>query len=333
MVSIKDVAKLAGVSVATVSRTLSKPEAVAESTREQVMAAVAESGYVANALARNFRRRRSHTVVVLMPDIGNPFYALVVQGIEQAAVQAGYQVLLGDTQNDEEREQAYTELVRQRTADGLICLGPHIPFDIDESLTTAPADWPPLVMACEYHGKVKLPRIVIDNEQAAREMTEHLINQGHQHIAFINGPEESPLCQARFDGYLQVLIDSGNTFNQALLKHGDFSMESGYELAKQLLQSTQKPTAIFCANDEMAIGALHAVRDANLSVPEDIAIAGFDDINIAKFSYPPLTTVHQPRREIGAKAMQLLLQLLDGGNSSETIVLPHDLIIRKSTQQ
>ena len=266
-----------------------------------------------------------------MPDIGNPFYALVVQGIEQAAIDSGYQVLLGDTQHDSQREQAYTELVRQRTADGLICLGPHIPFPVEDGLTKMPDNWPPLVMACEYHGPVELPRIVIDNQLAANEMTEHLINRGHKEVAFINGPEDSALCQARFEGYKQALADAGLTFNPLLLKHGDFSMESGYLCGKELLQTETKPSALFCANDEMAIGAMHAIRDMGLTVPEDVAIAGFDDINIARFSYPPLTTIRQPRREIGARAMEVLLQRLDGQGSTSPLVLPHELVIRKSS--
>lgn len=333
MVSIKDVAALAGVSIATVSRTLSKPETVAEATRETVLAAVAESGYVTNALARNFRRRRSHTVVVLVPDIGNPFYAEVIQGIETAAATAGYQVLLGDTQGQRSREESYTELVRQKIADGLICLGADIPFSVDGRLTSPGEDWPPLVMASEYDGKIKLPRVIIDNRKAAQEVTEHFLSLGHRKIGYINGPGQLDFCQLRLAGYRDALTQFGISPAKQLEQAGDFTLESGYQAAKTLLTSANPPSAIFCANDGMAIGALHAAHDLNLSIPSTVAIAGFDDINIASFSYPPLTTVRQPRREMGVKSMELMLGLLNEKKVKQTVVLNHELIVRRSTVQ
>ncbi|MYM62794.1 LacI family DNA-binding transcriptional regulator [Pseudomaricurvus sp. HS19] len=331
MVTIKDVARLAGVSIATVSRTLSKPDSVAEATREKVMTAVAKSGYVTNALASNFRRRQTNNVVVLVPDISNPFYAAVIQGIESRAMEAGYRILLGDTLHSREREKAYAQLVRQRQADGLICLGREIPVDRELNRKSAD-DSLPVVMACEYSGPLKVPSVVINNVQAAQDMVQHLLSLGHKRIGFINGPEDSPLCVGRLQGYCDALRVAGIEVKPALIEAGDFSLASGYEAARRLFKQRSKPTALFCACDEMAIGAMHAARDLGMDIPGDLAIAGFDDIDAAAYSYPPLTTVRQPRSEIGQTAMALMLEALgEKPPMPRLVILPHELVVRAST--
>ncbi len=331
MVTIKDVARLAGVSIATVSRTLSKPDSVAETTRARVMKAVTKSGYVTNALASNFRRRQTNNVVVLVPDISNPFYAAVIQGIEIRAMDAGYRILLGDTLHNREREKAYAQLVRQRQADGLICLGREIPAD-HESREKSPDEVLPVVMACEYSGPLKVPSVVIDNVQAAREIVQHLLELGHTSIGFINGPAESPLCEDRLLGYKGTLKAAKIGLKGSLVDGGDFTLASGYAAAQRLLKQRDKPTALFCACDEMAIGAMHAARDMGLEIPGDLAIAGFDDIDAAAYAYPPLTTVRQPRSEIGQTAMALMLEALgDRPSTPRQVILPHELVLRAST--
>ncbi|MBB3047928.1 LacI family repressor for deo operon, udp, cdd, tsx, nupC, and nupG [Litorivivens lipolytica] len=329
MVTIKDVAKMAGVSIATVSRTLAEPEKVSEKTRAKVMKAVESSGYVTNTLARNFRRRRSNMVVVLVPDIANPFFSNIIQGIERVARRHQYRILLGDTQGDVATEKAYADLVSQRQADGVICLGRNIPFAYKKGRKTVDPNWPPFAMACEYHGDIPVPTVCIDNVAAARDAVNHLLSLGHRHIGFINGPEDSPLCEDRLIGYRQAL-KAAKVKTQAVF-NGDFSLQSGYDRMNDLLKRGDF-TAVFCANDEMAIGALQACRDAGLKPPEDMSVVGFDDIAFAEYTHPRLTSIHQPRNRIGEQVMNLMLSML-AGNAPDTprLVLPHELVVRESS--
>ncbi|MFV8817568.1 LacI family DNA-binding transcriptional regulator [Haliea sp. E17] len=332
MVSIKEVAEIAGVSVATVSRTLSRPEKVAESTREKVMAAVERCGYVTNVMASNFRRRKSQTIVVLVPDIANLFYSSIVQEIEFVARKHGYQILLGETQQDPEIESAYSALVSQRMADGIISLGMNIPFRVDPRRKSADQKWPPLVMVGEYTGKIPLPKVGIDNVQAAADATRHLIDLGHSHIAFLGGPKDFSLCKERLKGFRREMRRAGLSAPSSHIQYGEFKLASGYSEAKSVLQCSPRPTALFCANDEIAMGAMKALREAGLRVPRDISIIGFDDLDIAGYCATPLTTILQPRRKMGGSAMELMLGLLGGDTSVNTsITLPHQLIIREST--
>lgn len=332
MVTIKDVARLASVSTATVSRTLAEPEKVAESTRSRVMKAVAESGYVTNSLARNFRRRRTNVVVVLVPDISNPFFSNIIRGIERIALQHNYRILLGDSQYDPERERAYSELVSQRQADGIICLGMDIPFNYRKGRRSMDPDWPPFVMACEYDGVIPAPTVCIDNRGAAGDAMRHLLDLGHRDIAFINGPKSSPLCKDRLSGYREALKRAGIAVQNAWIRNGDFSLASGREQMDRLLAAGRQPTAVFCANDEMAIGAMQAAREHGLVLPRDLSVVGFDDISFAAYAYPALTTIHQPRDEIGVRAMRLMLDILAGGKAPEArVVLKHELVVRDST--
>lgn len=333
MVTIKDVAKLAGVSVATVSRTLARPEKVAEATRERVMAAVQKSGYVTNVLASNFRRRRSQTIVVLVPDIANLFYSTIVQEIEFVARKKGYQILLGETQEDLEIERAYSELAYQKMADGIISLGMTIPFRYDPRRKTPDPKWPPLVMVGEYTGKIPLPFVGIDNYQAAVDATQHLVDLGHRDIAFIGGPKHFTLCQVRLKGFRKVMRKAGLSVHPSHVQFGEFKLASGYNQVKRLIESGARPTGLFCANDEIAMGAMKALQEHGLRVPEDISIVGFDNLDIADYCSAPLTTIHQPRREMGAQAMDLMLHILKGQAPAEQrLLLPYQLIVRKSTR-
>lgn len=333
MTSIKDVARIAGVSTATVSRTLSEPDKVSESTRKKVQQAVDETGYVANTLARNFRRRRTNTIVVLVPDITNSFFSNIIQGIETVAREQGYRILLGDMQNNIDRGLEYGEFVAQKQADGIISLGRSIPFPYRKGRKTLDPKWPPLVMACEYDGTIPVPAVCIDNAQAANDAVKYLAGLGHKNIAFINGPEDSPLCRDRLKGYRQAMKAIGVTDTRKLVYGGDFSLDSGGNAMMAMLDSpAQRPSAVFAANDAMAIGALRYLKSRGLSVPGDISLMGFDDIKFSAYCDPPLTTIHQPRNRIGELAMQRMLDLLSkrsipGGRE----LLPYELVLRAST--
>ncbi|GAB3291902.1 LacI family DNA-binding transcriptional regulator [Parahaliea aestuarii] len=332
MVSIKDVARLAGVSIATVSRALAEPDKVRPNTREKVLAAVRESGYVTNSLARSFRTNRNHSVVVLVPDITNSFFANIIQGIEEVARANGYRILLGDMQNDPDNARAYGDLCAQRQADGLICLGRTIPFAYNKSRKTLDPAWPPLVMACEYDDRIPIPGVRINNERAALDGVRYLGEQGHRRIAYINGPHDSPLCRDRLKGYRKGMSELGVRKTSDLVYSGDFSLDSGAQAARALLDAGELPSAVFAANDAMAIGALQVLKQRGIRVPKDISLLGFDDIKFAAYCDPPLTTIQQPRRQIGALSMQIMVDLLAGrtGGGSVSRELPHELVLRES---
>ena len=331
MVSIKDVAKLAGVSTATVSRALANPDKVQASTRDRVLTVVEQSGYVKNSLASSFRTKRAHSIVVLVPDITNSFFSNIIQGIESVARKAGYRILLGDMQNDPDNALSYGELCAQRQADGVICLGRTIPFPYAKSRNSIDPNWPPLVMACEFDAVIPIPGVGIDNVGAAREAVRYLAAQGHSHIAYINGPEDSPLCIDRLKGYCAGMVELGIPDTRELVYSGDFSLDSGADAAHAILAGDKLPTAILAANDAMVIGALQVIKKQGLRVPEDISMVGFDDIKFAAYCDPPLTTIRQPRTQIGELSMQMMLDILNGVDPGlSRRELPHELVIRDS---
>jgi len=325
MSNIRRVAELAGVSVATVSRTLKNPDVVAPATRERVQAAVAAANYRPNGMAVQFRSRRTGNLVVLVPLIANSFFARVIAGIQQAAQAAGYRVLLCDTAGDERREREYAELVYARQADGVIQLRAFDPF-------AGQGDIPPVVNACEVLAEHTWPKVRLDNRAAARCLTEHLLALGHRRIALIKGPEDSPLTLERLAGYQEALTQAGIALDPGLLHEGDFTLAAGAAAAKALLTLPERPTALFCCSDEMAIGALQILRRSGLRVPEDISLAGFDDIAFAAYTEPPLTTIAQPAEAFGQRAVAMLLEVLNGGTpAAREVVLPFELKVRGST--
>jgi LacI family repressor for deo operon, udp, cdd, tsx, nupC, and nupG len=328
MSSIKDVARIAGVSTATVSRTLAEPEKVTEETRRKVEEAIQRIGYVRNALARSFRMQRTQTILVLLPDVGNPFYSLIIQGLEEVAQHHHYRLLIGDTQNQAEREQQYLQAVRQRQVDGVISLGHTLP-DIPE----LNGKRIPIVMACEYLHDASVSSVSIDNIAAAETATEHLLSLGHRRIIFINGPAHTPLSKDRLRGYRNALKNAGVEYDPRLVRRGDFSLASGEQVALEIFQENLTFSAIFAANDTMAIGAIKVLRGRGLRIPDDISVIGFDDIEFAQYVEPPLTTIHQPRREIGRAAMKKMIAKL--ANKSEKVgqvILGHELVLRSSTE-
>ncbi|MBT6441940.1 MAG: LacI family DNA-binding transcriptional regulator [Alphaproteobacteria bacterium] len=313
--TIDDVARRAGVSIATVSRALQKPNIVSDSAREKVFEAVEELGYTANVMARNLRRNRTNMAVVLVPNIGNPFFSEILAGIESAASARNYNILIGDTENDPAREREYAAFVRGHQADGLILLNgrlPSLPGDRRDGANLQTSAMPPIVVACERIPESALPTVCFDNTGGARSATAYLIRMGHRRIAHITGPPDNILTQDRLAGYQAALGDAKIPLDENLIIEGDFSIESGRAAIRLLGALGEFPTAVFCANDEMAIGAIAAIKAAGKRVPEDVSVIGFDDIQFADAVDPPLTTVHQPRAEIGQTAMNLLLDVLDG---------------------
>ena len=322
-----DVARLAGVSVATVSRVLSTPEIVSADARERVEAAVRDTGYRMNAVARSLRSQRSGAVLVLIPDIDNPFFSTLLRGIEEEAQTLDLSVLIGNTAGDPEREENYLRTIGERRADGLILLTGRIP-----GRARADRILPPTVVAAERIDAT-LPTVRVDNAAAARMAVEHLIALGHRRIAHIAGPPGNVLTAERLEGYRAALAAAD--LPDGPVRNGTFTIPSGFDAATALQELDPKVSAIFASNDEMAVGAIQAAKARGLDVPLDLSVVGFDDIPYAGAYDPALTTIRQPRFEIGRTAMRSLGRLLADGDEGASMpsdeVLPVELIIRGST--
>jgi LacI family transcriptional regulator, repressor for deo operon, udp, cdd, tsx, nupC, and nupG len=328
--NIYEVAKRAGVSPSTVSRVLSRPNVVSIRTKLKVLKAVEALGYIPNSTAKNLRTSRTGKLLVTVPDISNPFFSLILQGIEEAAMRDDYAVLVGDTQHDERREQRYALMLNSKEADGLIFLGHRLPKAAAAFADAAAPRCAPIVNGCEFNPRVGVPSVHIDNARAASDVMHLLYDLGHQRIGVITGPLVSPLSRDRLRGATTTARKRGAEDLRVVT--GDFSIESGVSSAQQLLAVARLPTAIFCFNDEMAMGVLEYARHKRLRVPRDLSVVGFDDIRFARYTEPALTTIAQPMREIGEGTVRLLLSILnDGASPPESVTLPHTLITRAST--
>ena len=328
--TMKDVAVKANVSTATVSRALMNPDKVSQATRNRVEQAAMEVGYLPQAMGRNVKRNESRTILVIVPDICDPFFSEIIRGIEVTAAQNGYLVLIGDCAHQNQQEKTFIDLIITKQIDGMLLLGSRLPFDasIEEQ-----RNLPPMVMANEFAPELELPTVHIDNLTAAFNAVNYLREQGHQLIGCIAGPEEMPLCHYRLQGYVQALRRSGITVDPHYIARGDFTFAAGSNALEQLLALPKPPTAIFCHSDIMALGALSYAKRRGLQIPRDLSIIGFDNISLAEFCDPPLTTVAQPRYDIGRESMLLLLDQLQGHNvSSGSRLLDCELIVRGSTK-
>ncbi|MGR6874314.1 LacI family DNA-binding transcriptional regulator [Pseudomonas sp. HK3] len=329
MATMKDIARVAGVSTATVSRALMNPEVVKGPTRTKIQAAIDKLGYSPNFMARHLRTQKSQAIVVLVPDISNPFFATVIRGIEQVAHSTGYSVLLGDTQNDLKREASYANMVQTKQADGMILLGDRVPADIDPR-NELRSIHSPLVMTCAYTPEDSIYNVFIDNTAAANKVVSHLLSKGHKKIGCIVGYKNT-ITQQRYEGFCQAMKAHGLDVNASWVVEGEFSSESGFTAAQKILEQDDRPTAIFSINDEMAMGALQAIKAQGLKVPEDIALVGFDDIRFSEYTDPPLTTVSQNGIDMGCHAMRMLIELMSGKQPRKVKQeLDYELVIRQS---
>lgn len=307
--TMKDVAARAKVSTATVSRALMNPEKVSQHTRHRVEQAAIEVGYLPHSLGRSIKRSESRTLLIIVPDICDPFFSEIIRGIETTAASHGYLVLIGDCAHQNQQEKTFIDLIVTRQIDGMLLLGSRLPFGTSKE---EQRNLPPIVMANEFAPELELPTVHIDNLTAAFDAVTYLQKLGHKRIACIAGPEEMPHCHYRLQGYVQALRRSGMEIEPHYIARGDFTFEAGASALEQLMSLPHPPTAVFCHTDVMALGAMACARRKGLRVPEDLSIMGFDDIELSKFCDPPLTTVAQPRFNIGKEAMLLLLDQLQG---------------------
>ncbi|MEH0834645.1 DNA-binding transcriptional regulator CytR [Pectobacterium cacticida] len=325
---MQDVAEEAGVSTATVSRTLMNPEKVSAATRRKVEQAVIAVGYSPHALNRSLKRNESRTILTIVPDICDPYFSEVFRGIEETAAEYGYLVLIGDCAHQHQKEKTFIDLIMTKQIDGMLLLGSNLPFNASQE---EPRNLPPMVMANAFSPDLALPTVHIDNLTAAFEAVHYLYQAGHQRIACIAGPEHIPLSQYRLQGYIQALHRNGLLIDNQYIFKGDFAYETGINGLIALMRHPQPPSAIFCHNDLIAVGVLAQARKMGLNVPRDLSVIGFDDIEQAQYCCPPLTSVAQPRYQIGREAMLLLLEQLQGNTvQSGSRLLSSELVIRDS---
>ncbi|MFL6201334.1 MAG: LacI family DNA-binding transcriptional regulator [Thermoanaerobaculia bacterium] len=326
--TIKEVAREAHVSVATVSRVLNEKGPVRDETRQRILEAAARLGYSPNAAARSLSTRKTGTIGVLLPDLYGEFFSEVIRGLDLAARRSGYHLLVSSSHSDRSEVEAVLRALRGRV-DGLIVMSPEA--DARTLQANLPASLP-IVLLNARAEKSAFDSIHIDNYGGAAAMVRHLAGAGHRRIAHVKGPLENNDALERLAGYRDALKSKFGDGMEPVELEGDFSEESGDRAGREILGMSPRPDAVFAANDGMAIGLLHAFQKAGVKVPEEIAVAGFDDIPIARFLTPPLTTVGVAIADLGARAIQRLLQVMERGDALESQheVLPTTLVVRGS---
>jgi LacI family transcriptional regulator len=328
-VTIKDVARLAGVSVATVSRVLNSSAPVQAETRARVLQATKELRFAPNASARSLSRRRAGALGVILPDLYGEFFSELLRGIDQEAQRAGHSLLVSSSHHDSRGVGAAVRAMRGRV-DGLLVMAPEIP---GEALDAALPDGLPVVLLNRAPG-VAAASVMVDNYGGAHAMTQHLLSLGHRRIGFLAGAANNADSDERERGFQDALRDAKVSHERELCVRGDFAEEGGWRGARALLSLAIPPSVIFAANDAMAVGALSALRDAGVDVPGQIGVVGFDDIPVARFLHPPLTSVRVGIATLGERGAELLLQALAERSPPRTpprsVVLPTELVVRGS---
>lgn len=332
-VRLIDVAKRAGVSVGTASRVINHHPAVSDDKRQRVLEAIEEMGYQINDVARSLKANSTKTIGVLIPDIANEFYADVVRGMEDVARSKGYSYILSSTDSNTEKELRSMMIMRDKQVDGILMMShtvaPSMLHYIEENHLS-------VVLVASGVETSAMATVSIDNRQAAYDAVSYLASLGHRRIAIISGPvSDLSGGVARLEGYRQSMRDHELTIPEAYEQVGmEYTYQTGYDKMELLLQMEELPEAVFVAGDYMAIGAMKAIRDRGLAIPEQIAVMGFDNLAVSKYCSPSLSTVNQPRYQMGQEAMHLLFRQIEGEKSEKrNIVLPHEVIMRQSTQK
>lgn len=329
MVTIGDVAKYAGVSVATVSRVLNNSETVKPATADRVLAAIRDLDYVPNQSARNLRRSESGVILTLAPNFSNPYYSRILTGIGDLAHDSAYSVLICNTGGRPENEERFLKMLDAHRADGAIFLG----CRKDNPRLKDYAQRHPIVQCCEYVPELEQPSVSIDNYAAAAETVRYLIAQGHRRVALLSAGNDFISTQLRRQGYEDVLHQAGLYCGDELVAYADadYSYNSGLTAADALLRLRPRPTAICCVSDILALSVISRAHDLGLRVPEDLSVTGIDDVDYTTMFHPQLTTVAQPCYEMGQESLRILLRMLRGGQPPRTrTFLPYKLVLRES---
>jgi LacI family transcriptional regulator len=314
----------------TVSRVLNNSGYIRQETRERVEAVIAELGYVPNALARSLRFKQTKTIGLVLSDITNPFFTTIARGVEDVASQAGFNVIFCNTDESESKQAEYLAILVQKRVDGVLL----VPARSSEApVAYLRARNVPVVVLDRRVPDSLVDGVRSDSEQGAYELVRLMVSLGHTHIAILNGPAEVSTAADRAAGYRRALTEAGLAINPALILHDRFTQQAGYAMTQQVLAVTPRPTALFAANNFIAIGAYRALQDAGLRVPEDVALVAFDDLPPTLVLEPFLTVAVQPAYEMGRRAAELLLARLAGQGPDEPqeIVLPVQIVLRRSS--
>ena len=338
LVGIREVARLAEVSVSTVSNVLNGTKQVSEPLRQRVLAAAQTLHYEASPVAKGLKTGRTQTIAVVVPQINSVFFTAMLRSLQLEAAEEGYTVSIFDTQRNPEREKACLQMLRTQWSDGILlssCLDLNNPADIQwaRELRYWNRGGVHIPIIClETVIDPGLDAVVVNEAQGTLELTQHLLSQGRSRIGYIAAPLQYAMSRNRLQGYRRAFEIAGRSPDPRLLAEGDFSPISGYHCMRELLRSGVAPDAILAGNDQMAIGAVRAILDAGLRIPEEIAAAGFNDNFPASLITPPLTTFHTPKEEMGAEALALLLRRLRNPEAEpKTVCLDGYLVIRDST--
>src|SRR5690625_1985149 len=329
-ITIYDVAREANVSMATVSRVVNGNPNVKPATRKKVLNTIEQLGYRPNAVARGLASKKTTTVGAIIPDISSIFFSELARGIEDIATMYKYNIILSNSDQNKEKELQLINTMLEKQVDGILFMGGNItPEHVEHFMSSSE----PVVLAATYDETGKIPSVNIDYEAASYEVTNLLIDKGHKHPAFIGGQVDTKLNADKYEGYLRALKESSVKINDQFIIKDSYSYEAGIEGAKQLLSLDEKPTSVFVASDEMAIGVIHGAQDLGYKVPEDLQVFGFNNTRLATMVRPTLSTIIQPMYDLGAVAMRLLTKYMNKEEVAETkVILPHRIIERDSTK-
>lgn len=326
MPSLRDVAVRAGVSISTASIALRQDPRVKEETRRRIAQAAEELGYRPNGIARDLKTRRTGMIAILLHSLGGPFFSELVKGIEDVAHVSDFMPIVSSSGKD---DSGLRRFLLEKRVDGAIILN----SNIDEAiLETAAGESMPIVVLDRSIRQRHVSPVTCDHRTGARRATQHLMDAGFPEVAFIGGPADSYHGRLRYEGYIEAHADAGRPLDEREIYHGAFTEASGYAIARQMVLTGRVPRAIFAANDEMAIGALRAFGECGVRVPEDVCIVGFDDIRLARYVTPSLSTVRQPMYDLGVVAADTLVRMLRGERDFAPTVLQTELIIRQSSR-
>lgn len=329
MSTMREVAERADVSVSTVSHVLNETRRVSADTRQRVLSVIFDLDYQQNLLARGLKTQKTFTVGLLISDIQNSFFTSVVRGVEDVALSQGYHLFLCNTDEDPQREANYIRELGKKRVDGLI-VAPAAPLHNHASQLKAQGI--PFVFIDREVEGLKTGSVRVDNRLGMRLAAEHLVGLGHDRIGMISGPLDKASGRERYLGLKQALDGLGPGLREELVHFGDFKAESGRAGATELLRLEEPPTALITANNQMTLGALLSLKENGRSIPDDISIVGFDDLEWSPLADPPLTAVAQPTYEMGVRAMQMLLARINGevNQEPERVLLEPNLVVRAS---
>ncbi|HOA40654.1 MAG TPA: LacI family DNA-binding transcriptional regulator [Halanaerobiales bacterium] len=327
-VTIKDIAREAGVSVTTVSRVLNNKVDVSPKTRQKVLDIINKLNYNPNSIARGLVMNKTYTIGLIVPDISNSFFAEIAKAIEEEIRSYGYSIIFCNTGNDKKRERESINLLKSKQVDGLI--GAFSNASKEEIIALNKSGFP-VVQIDRLVEDSQVPSVVVDNTVSGYLATEYLIKKGHKRIAHISGSLDTNTGIRRAAGYKKAMLENGLVVEEDLIIEGDFSQESGYQAMMQIMEENKDLTAVFAGNDMMALGAYRAIYDLGLKIPEDISIIGHDDFTLASLVRPALTTMQQPIYEIGELAARVLIDMLKGRKNKEPLIVVNTRLVERSS--